>query len=71
MVDLRPGHDMEIPFCGGTMSIYWHRPSLNLGWYPIAEYERNNSLLLHSEGPENPEHWEDFLHDVFARMKGE
>lgn len=43
------------------ISIYWSSPRLNLNWYPIFHIDKNCETIFHSEGPENPDGWEDFV----------
>ena len=52
--------DFNIEINGVSVSIFWHSPSLNLGWYPIVQIEDKNGIILHREGPENPKEWQSF-----------
>lgn len=71
-IHLCPGVDVEIEtydpdggFAGDpsiTVSVFWHRPSLNLGIYPICQIDiADHFCAYHREGAENPEHWDDLL----------
>lgn len=54
--------DIENPFADSlSVSIFWHAPSLNVGWYPICQIDIGNRTIFHREGSENNEHWNDLL----------
>ena len=57
--DLTPGDDITLttPEDDLLVELWWHSPSLNLGWYPIIRVEDNNGVLLNREGTENPNGW--------------
>ncbi len=40
-----------------SVMVYWHSPSLNLGWYPIGEIEYRGKTIYHKEWSENPNSW--------------
>ena len=43
------------------ISIFWHRPSINVGWYPICQIDLGGKTVFDKSGTENPEHWGDLL----------
>ena len=71
-LNLCPGVDVNLTFHGGAkdysddidVSIFWHSPSVNLGWYPIGQIDFGCRTIFHREGTENPEHWKDLLTEM-------
>ena len=53
----------EKDFC---LSVFWHAPSTNLRWYPICQIDSGHTTIFHSEGSENPEHFEDVLVEAWS-----
>ena len=51
------------------INIHWHRPSINLNWYPVCQIDVNNKTIFQHEGSENPEHWHDLLDAAADRLK--
>jgi len=74
-LDLCPGVDVnidttDIDGLSVCFSLFWSKPRINLGWYPIVSIDVNNKTIFSSEGTENPEHWKDSLSaaaDALAR----
>lgn len=66
--DLCPAVDFSLTFrsFGYCLDIYvfWHQPSLNLGWYPICQIDIRDKTVFHREGSENNEHWNDLLKEA-------
>lgn len=69
-LDLCPGVDVSFSFRGDefdgkekgvSVDIFWHSPSINLGWYPICQIDIGRKTVFHREGTENSEHWRDLL----------
>ena len=68
-IDLCPGVDVAFTFHGVAkdysddidVSIFWHSPSVNLGWYPICQIDHGCRTVFHREGAENDERWHDLL----------
>ena len=63
---LCPGVDINIdtPDIDGVsicISVFWLKPRVNLGWYPICQIDYNNTTIFHREGGEDPETWPDFM----------
>lgn len=60
--------DFDINIGGVSVSIFWHYPSINVGWYPIAQIDRfidgNWETVFRGEGAENPELWQGFANDL-------
>ena len=47
---------------GYDVSLFWHEPSLNLGWYPILQIDMidmDDKTVFWGEGTENPGYWYD------------
>lgn len=44
-----------------SIDIFWHRPSINIGWYPICQIDVDGKTIFHHEGSENADHWDDLL----------
>lgn len=44
---------------GYDVSLFWHEPSLNLGWYPILQVDTDEKTVFWGEGTENPDYWYD------------
>lgn len=47
-----------------SVMVFWHTPSVNLGWYPIGEIEYRGQTIYHREWSENPNSWADLLSDM-------
>jgi hypothetical protein len=66
-LDLCPGADVSFSVKGESksedvdVSVFWHSPSVNVGWYPICQISRGDSTIFYGEGTENDEHWHDLL----------
>lgn len=60
--------DFNITINDISVTIFWHSPSLNLGWYPIVQMEKHMEkgwkVILHREGPENPNAWQNFAKEI-------
>lgn len=62
-LDLCPGVDVSFSHKGETrdedisVDIFWHNPSVNVGWYPVCQIDMGNRTIFHGEGTENGEHW--------------
>lgn len=48
-------------------NLWWHEPSLNLNWYPIIQIDLNDEPIYNAEGPENPDHWKDFVREAIKK----
>lgn len=47
---------------GYDVSLFWHEPSHNLGWYPILQIDMidmDDKTVFWGEGTENPGYWYD------------
>lgn len=64
--NLVPGKDVNLKIEGLDVSIFWHKPSLNVSWYPICQIDDGDLTVFHREGWENPEHWWDLVDDAFG-----
>ena len=66
--DLCPDVDFNLSFHRGSrrldIYVFWHQPSLNLGWYPICQIDSNDRTVFWREGSENDEHWNDLLKET-------
>lgn len=67
---LCPGVDLSVDFQGDyrsediSISIFWHRPCINLGWYPICQIDFGHKTIFHRDGSENSEYWDDLLKEA-------
>lgn len=57
-IDTHEIQDEDDDIC---ISIFWHKPGLNLGWYPICQIDLNDRTIFHREGSEAPEYWPEFM----------
>ena len=57
--DLTAGDDITLITPEDDLSFYlwWHSPSLNLGWYPIVQVDDGDKGIFWREGTENPDNW--------------
>lgn len=72
--ELKKGATIELSVNDLSAAIWWHSPTLNLGWYPIAQIDvdfNNNpnnigkwKTVFHREGCENEESWHFLVEDV-------
>lgn len=69
-IALREGTDIDVTTQNDDsyLCVFWHEPSLNLTWYPIVEVVINGKTILHREGPENPNGWNQFLRDAAEKI---
>lgn len=44
-----------------TVSVFWHKPGLNLEWYPICQIDLNYRTIFRRDGSEAPEQWPEFM----------
>lgn len=68
---LCPGVDITIDFHGEykeddiSVYIFWHKPSMNVGWYPICQIDcGTKSSVFHREGYECSDYWNKLLEDA-------
>lgn len=66
---LMPDVDIEMQYGKVSVSFYWHRPSVNVGWYPIAEIHVYDDCKYHREGSENSWVWDKLAQDVAKKLK--
>lgn len=64
-IDTHEIQDEDYDIC---ISIFWHKPSLNLHWYPICQIDLNGRTIFHHEGGENPESWSALLNAAVDRL---
>ena len=64
--DLIPGEDIDLNIDQLEMSIFWVRPSLNTGWYPVVQIDDGDLTVFHREGTENPNGRWGIIDDAFA-----
>ena len=57
--DLTPGDEITLttPEDDFSFNLWWHSPSLNLGWYPIVQVDDSDDVIFWGEGTENPDNW--------------
>ena len=63
-ITLIPDVDLDISKKNFEVSIFWHRPSLNVSWYPILQIDTMGITVFHREGPENRKYWHLVLDDA-------
>lgn len=51
------------------VSIFWHSPSINLGWYPIVQIDVDNKTVYHNEGYESRTMDEAFVRSIIERLQ--
>lgn len=70
-VNLVVGEDLDFTLADGTeVSFFWHEPSINLNWYPIAQIDApNGKEIFWKEGTENPQYWNNLVEQVCCRLK--
>lgn len=60
--------DFNITINDISVTIFWSKPHHNLNWYPIVQMEKHVEkgwkVILHREGPENPDAWQNFAKDI-------
>ena len=50
--------------------IFWHKPSINVGFYPICQIDLGDKVIYHREGAENPEEWNRLLKGAADFIRG-
>lgn len=50
--------------------IFWHEPSINVGYYPICQIDLGGKVIYHREGAENPEEWNRLLKGAAEFIRG-
>lgn len=56
---------------GYTVSLFWHFPSINVGYYPILQIDYQDKTIFNGEGTENPEHWHDVADRALKKISKE
>ena len=71
---LIPNVDIDIHSRGETKDddldiyIFWHNPSINVGWYPIAQIDHGGKTIFHREGSEAPDNWYRLLDAITGKL---
>lgn len=72
-VDPCPGMNVSLDLYAGaedeedsliSVMVFWHMPSVNLGWYPIGQIEYRGQTVYHREWSENPDSWVGLFSDM-------
>lgn len=76
---IRKGNEIDLTVNDLSVAIWWHSPSLNLNWYPIAQIDvaskhGTNSIgrlktVFHKEGCENENGWCYLWEDVIKTIE--
>lgn len=74
--DLCPNVDVTIEFHGERREdyigvyIFWHEPSMNVGWYPICQIDYGEKTVFHREGYESSDAWDLLLEWAASFIEG-
>ena len=73
-----PENEFEYETENISVSIWWHRPSLNLGYYPIGQIDINGKTVFNREGGEEWEStfgklygWNSIVYDIIRFLQNQ
>ena len=68
-IGLIPDVDIDISKNNLEVHVFWHRPSLNVTWYPIVQIDVRGTTVFHREAPENRKYWRLAINDAINFIK--
>ena len=73
-----PGNEFEYETENISVWIWWHHPSLNLGYYPIGQIDINDKTVFNREGGEGWESafgksygWDSLVYDIIRFLRNQ